>query len=141
MILTILPIDLPLTELVSPTTPTWGRSVGGRKERTEWEFSMSFFSLVVVTSVITWNRFILLLILLPSLLGSDVASEASCISRNPCLVRASSVVTSSMCSMKDFVIDVTDLNVNNKPSYLSILVYISNCLVQFLLIFILDNLR
>ena len=126
MILTILPMDLPLAELVSPTTPTWGRSAGGRKERTKWEFSMSFFSLVVVTSVITWNRFILLLILLPSLLGSDMANEASCISRNLSLVRASSIVTSGMCSMKDFVIAVTVLNVNNKPLYLSILVYISN---------------
>ena len=77
MILKIHPMALPLAELVSPTTPAWGRSAGGRKERTMWESSTFFYSLVVVTSVIMWNSFILLLILLPSLLYSVLATEAS----------------------------------------------------------------
>ena len=36
---------------------------------------MSFCSLVVVTSVIMWNRSILLLLLLPSLLYSELANS------------------------------------------------------------------
>ena len=83
-----------------------------------WESSISFCSLVVVTSVIMWNSSILLLLLLPSLLYSDLSNEPAAILGASRLGQSVRQYVLLEVFMKDFMIAVTGLNMNNKPSYL-----------------------